>query len=176
MGQVGIQPVGCTIGVAGVTPTNFEQLCSAAGGPLYPRDRFWEVRSKDRNEFAGAGGRIELNWGVLDLDFVHSRGRTSIDYAHGAGITLTQTQQALAGTGWPDLKFRQSVLNASALVPITRNVSVRLQVQHERGQVDDWHYAGVAANPVTASNGVYLDNGPERYHATLIGVLLRLEM
>jgi hypothetical protein len=55
-------------------------------------------------------------------------------------------------------------------------VSVRLQVQHERGQVNDWHYSGVAANPVTASNGVYLDNGPERYRATLIGVLLRLEM
>ncbi|HEU0202131.1 MAG TPA: MtrB/PioB family outer membrane beta-barrel protein, partial [Burkholderiaceae bacterium] len=176
MQQRGLQSAGCFIGADGVTAGNFESLCAAAGGPLFPRSRDWSVRSRDVNRVGGTGARIELRRAVLDLDYLYVRARTAIDYQYGAGIVLTPIQQALAGSGWQDLKFTQHVLSASALVPITRNLAARLTLQHERGSIDDWHYDGLAENPVPAANAVYLDRGPENYRVTFAGVLVRLQL
>ena len=172
---VGTQPAGCLIGVAGVTAENFRQ-CGVLGGPLFPGDRLWAAESEDVNHVVGAGGRFEFGWGVLDFDYTYSRARTSIGYAHGDGIFLSPERAALAANGWPDLRFRQSVLAASAWIPLRPRLSLRLRFQFEQGKVDDWHYAGLAANPVPLANTVYLASAPQRYQAAFAGILLRLAL
>ena len=175
MQQVGAQPAGCVIGLAGVTAENVER-CGAFGGPLFPRDRSWQARSRDRNHVVGTGGRFEFRWGAVDFDYTYVRGRTSIDYAHGAGILLLPARAELAGSGWPDLRFRQSALAASAWLPLTERVSMRLRLQVEAGEVDDWHYDGIAANPVPLPNTVYLNSAPQSYRATFGGIFLRFAL
>ncbi|HET9024565.1 MAG TPA: MtrB/PioB family outer membrane beta-barrel protein, partial [Burkholderiaceae bacterium] len=175
MRQVGAQPAGCLIGLAGVTADNVEQ-CGAFGGPLFPRDRAWESQSRDRNHVVGLGGRFEFRWGVVDLDYTHVHGRTSIDYAYGTGIVLSPAREALAGSGWPDLRFSQGVLAASAWFPLTRRASMRLRLQAEAGQVDDWHYDGIAANPVPLPSTVYLNSAAQRYRTIFGGIFLRLAL
>lgn len=174
--QIGIQSAGCTIGTSGVTATNFESICARAGGPLFPRDRSWEVRSRDTSDVVGAGLRAEVRRIVVDVDYTFSRGVTSIRYARGAGLLLTPIEAELAGNGWPDLKFRRNALSASALVPLSPRVSTRVLLRLENGRVDDWHYAGVDVNPVPAPNAVYLDAGPDRYRASFVGIFARLAL
>jgi hypothetical protein len=36
--------------------------------------------------------------------------------------------------------------------------------------VNDWHYAGVAQNPVPATNAVYLDTGLQAYRVNVFGL------
>ena len=74
----------------------------------------------------------------------------------------------------PDLVFIQNIVQASLLVPITKNVAARLYYNYESGSVSDWHYDGVAANPVPATNAAYLDHGPQKYHASLLGIFLQV--
>jgi hypothetical protein len=48
---------------------------------------------------------------------------------------------------------------------------MRFVVRYETGKVRDWHYEGIAANPMPANNAVYLDAGPQDYRATAAGLL-----
>jgi hypothetical protein len=70
----------------------------------------------------------------------------------------------------------QNVLNASLVIPIKRDVSLNLLSRFESGKIRDWHYDGVAANPMPANNAAYLDAGPQDYRARLFGVLIRVTM
>ena len=69
------------------------------------------------------------------------------------------------------------MLNASVAIPIRKHVSLNFLGRYESGRIRDWHYDGVAANPMPANNAVYLDAGPQEYYrAKLIGVLIRVTM
>lgn len=175
MQQTGAQPAGCLMGIGGVTAGNFQQ-CGALGGPLFPQDRTWQAESSDRNQIVGAGGRFEFGWGVVEFDYTYSSSRTSIDYAYGSGIFLSPERQALAGSGWPDLRFRQSVFAVGAWIPLRPRLSLRLRLQFESGEIDDWHYAGIAENPVPLANTVYLVSASREYHAAFGAILLRLDL
>ena len=61
-------------------------------------------------------------------------------------------------------------------MPINERMVMRLVVRYESGKVRDWHYDGVAANPMPANNGVYLDAGPQDYRATAVGLFFHVRL
>jgi hypothetical protein len=173
-------PSGATlVGTQNVLATNWNSLCSgmSAMSPLFPDSRGWDVASKDKNNVFGMGLRYDFGKVKLDTDFTRVLSRTSIAYSYNAAaLGLTALQANLAGDGMPDLTFAQNVFNASLLVPINKTLLMRLLVRYESGKVRDWHYDGVATNPMPANNTAYLDAGPTDYRTTLVGVLFQLRM
>jgi hypothetical protein len=132
------------------------------------------VNSKDRNDVIGAGIKYDFGSARLDANFTRALGRTQISYSYNpAALGMTATQAALAGDGLSDLTFAQNILNASLVIPYSKNVSLNFLGRFESGRIRDWHYDGVAANPMPANNAVYLDAGPQDYRARMLGVLIR---
>jgi hypothetical protein len=178
MEQGSIWPAACTIGTGGVTAANFEHVCPEAGGPLFPLNRAWTLDSEDRNAVAGGGIRYDFGKVLADVHFTYTDGRTRIGYAYdpvGLANNINAAQQALAGSGMPELRTRQTYVEANVLVPISRTLSVRGSWRHERATVRDWHYDGVATTP-TAGNVVYLDSGPQDYRVNFFGLFLRVTL
>jgi MtrB/PioB family decaheme-associated outer membrane protein len=173
-------PAGATlIATRDVLPSNWFDICSVAGAtsPLFPDSRGWDVESRDRSDVLGAGVKYDFGRVKLDANFTRSLGRTRISYAYNAAaLGLSQAQSDLAGSGFPDLVFTQNVLQASAFVPINKMWAMRLLVRHETGKVRDWHYDGVAANPMPANNALYLDAGPQDYRTTAVGIFFNVRM
>jgi len=176
MDQRGIQRGVCLLGTAGVTAGNFLSVCPEAGSSLYPLDNAWSVDSDDRNHVAGLGVRYDFIRALADLNYTYSNGRSKIGYQYGPGVALNPAQAALAGNGFSDLTFLQNVLEASLLVPITKTVAARFYYRFESGKVNDWHYDGVAQNPVPATNAVYLDSGLQDYRVNVFGLFLRITL
>jgi hypothetical protein len=174
--QAGIQQGICLIGTDGVTAANFPSLCPAAGSSLYPADNAWSVDSNDRNQVAGFGLRYDFTRALADLNYTYSNGRSKISYRYGPGISLTPTQMELAGNGFSDLTFLQNVLEASLLVPIDKTFAARFYYRFEDGKVNDWHYDGVAQNPVPGTDAVYLDSGLQNYRVNVFGLYLRVTL
>jgi hypothetical protein len=174
MRQGGIQNATCIIGQNGVTASNFLTICPEAGGPLYPLDRAWYVDSKDTNNVFGLSGRYDFGRALFDLSYTYSHGRTEIGYDYGSGLDLTPAQIALIGTGFSDITFTQNIVESSLLVPINKTFAVRLFYRFENGKIRDWHYDGVAENPVPGTGSVYLDSGPQDYRTNVFGVFLRM--
>jgi hypothetical protein len=173
-------PAGTTlVSTQNVVASNWVAVCGAASAtsPLFPDSRAWDVSSRDRNGVIGAGLKYDLGKVRLDTNFTRALGRTRINYSYNpAGLGLTAVQVALAGSGLSDLTFAQNVFNASVLVPLRKDVSLRFLFRYELGRIRDWHYDGVAANPMPANNAAYLDSGPQDYRAMLVGVLFQMRM
>jgi hypothetical protein len=53
---------------------------------------------------------------------------------------------------------------------------MRLLLRYESGKIRDWHYDGVAANPMPANNALYLDGGPQDYRTTTFGLLFQVRI
>jgi hypothetical protein len=173
-------PAGTTlVATQTVTPANWESVCgsSSATSPLFPDSKAWDVHTKDRNHSLGLGLRYDFGRAKLDASFTRSLGRTQIGYAYNpAALGVTPTQQALAGDGFSDLTFAQNIFSVSVLVPVNKRASLRFLGQYETGVVRDWHYDGVAENPMPTNNAAYLDAGPQDYSVTLLGVLLLVRL
>ncbi|HET6264973.1 MAG TPA: MtrB/PioB family outer membrane beta-barrel protein [Usitatibacter sp.] len=173
-------PDGTTlVGTQNVTGGNWFELCSTAGpaSPLFPDSRGWDVESKDRNDVLGLGVKYDFGRVKLDTSFTRMLGRSQIAYAYNpAGLGLSPTAVALAGSGLSDITLAQNILNASAWVPITKNVMLRLLVRYETGKIRDWHYESLATNPMPASNAAYLDAGPQDYKTTVVGILFHVRL
>lgn len=169
-------PAGTTlVATQTVSTANWESVCGSASAtsPLFPDSRGWEVRSKDRNDTLGVGLRYDFGRVKLDTSFTRSLARTQIGYAYNpAALGMSATQQALAGEGFSDLQFAHNVFSLSILVPIDKQIAVRFFERYESGSVRDWHYDGVASNPMPAATSLYLDAGPQDYSVNVIGVLL----
>jgi hypothetical protein len=173
-------PAGATlVTTQNVVAGNWSSVCAAESStsPLFPDSRGWDVASRDRNAVIGVGLKYDFGKIKLDTSFSRALGRTRIDYSYNAAaLGMTSLQAALAGAGPSDLTFAQNVLNASVIVPLTKNVLMRVLFRYETGRVRDWHYDGVAANPMPANNALYLDAGPQDYRATLIGLFFQVRM
>ena len=171
-------PTGTTlVGTQAVGAANWRQVCSLAAplSPLFPESRAWEVGSRDRSNVAGFGAKYDAGRVKLDMTFNRVLGRTQIDYAYNAAaLGLTPVQAALAGDGLSDISFAQNVLDASAWMPLGERIVMRLLVRYETGKVRDWHYDGVASNPMPVNNAVYLDSGPQDYRTTAVGLLFHI--
>jgi hypothetical protein len=162
-----------------VSSSNWTDVCGNASptSPLFPESRAWTVGSKDLNNVVGAGIRYDLGAAKLDANASRVLGRTRIDYAYNAAaLGLTPAQAALTGSGLSDLTFAQTFVDASLLVPIDRNLALRFLLRYESGRIRDWHYEGLAANPMPTNNSAYLDAGPQDYRATVWGLLFHVRL
>jgi hypothetical protein len=173
-------PAGTTlVGLQSVTGGGWLSACAQASptSPLFPDSRAWDVAARDRNDVFGFGGKYDFGRAKLDATFTRAISRTRIGYAYNAAaLGMSAVQAGLAGDRMPDLVFAQNVLQASLAVPVSKELLVRVLVRHESGRIRDWHYDGVAANPMPASNAVYLDAGPVDYRATLVGLLFHVRL
>jgi hypothetical protein len=172
-------PAGTTlVSTQNVVAGNWNSVCGAASAtsPLYPDSRGWEVASKDRNNVLGVGFKYDFGKVRLDTNFTRALGRTQIGYSYNAAALGTPVNATLAGDGFSDLAFAQNIFNANVLVPLTKNVLLRLLLRYESGKIRDWHYDGVADNPMPANNAVYLDAGPQDYRATTFGILFQVRI
>lgn len=177
--QHGAAPVmnSCVIGRNGVTAANWHSFCSEPSpiNPLFPSNLTWDVESKERYHSIGAGLFYDFGPARLDLDYSFARGTSEIDYGYDPlGQAFTPDQLALVGNGMPDLKTTHHILDLSLLYPINKSLALRALYRYELGKIDDWHYAGVADNPVPAPTDVYLNNGPEDYHASVFGLFVQV--
>lgn len=169
-----------------VTAANFLALCGSASAtsPLYPTSRSWTAVQDDSSTVLGVGLRKDFGKARFDVNYSASRNRTAIAYTYnpaalglvtsGAPTAAQQTVLALIGNGFPDLVFKQEVIDANLAIPVAKNAAIRLMLRHEVGKFRDWHYDGVAANPAPSTNmQTFLDTGPQDYRATMLGVMLQ---
>lgn len=177
--QAGLQPgLACAIPAGGL-PDQAATLallatCGSAGSTQFPLANTWTTTQKDRNDVLGLGLSRSFGKVRFDLSYTYAAGRSEADYVYGSGLATVNA--ALAGSGFSTLKFAQNILEANLLVPLARQLALRLLLRHEDGRIRDWHYDGVAANPVPGTNQqTYLDAGPKDYRAVLLGAFLRLD-
>ncbi|MCZ2441230.1 MAG: MtrB/PioB family outer membrane beta-barrel protein [Burkholderiales bacterium] len=171
-----------------VTAANFATLCATASptSPLFPTSRDWTASQKDRSNSVGIGAQHDFGRVLVDVNANYTRGRTGVSYTYdpvamgrltsGAPTPAQQTTVALIGSGFPDMIYEQRAIDASFVMPMTKNTKLRLLLRHEAGKIRDWHYDGVADNPAPTppAQQIYLDAGPQRYDATMIGAFLQL--
>ncbi len=170
-----------------VTAANFASLCGSASAtsPLFPTSRDWTASQKDRSNSLGLGAQHDFGRVLVDANANYTRGRTGLAYTYdpvamglltsGAPTPVQQAAVALIGSGLPDMIYEQRSIDASFVVPMNRNTRLRLLLRHDAGKIRDWHYEGVAENPApTVAQQIYLDAGPQRYEATMIGAFLQL--
>ena len=173
----GTAPVGATLaGTTQVTPGDWQQVCMTASSlsPLYPTSRTWTNSQRSTNQALAIGGHYDFARARFDVNYTYVNGRTKTSYTYNAAAyDFTPDQLALIGGGMPDSVFIQSIVDAAVLVPITKAFALRLYYRYENGRISDWHYDGVQQNPVPASLAVYLDSGPQSYHASITGVFVR---
>jgi hypothetical protein len=177
MGQRGIQPGNCVIGQSGVSASNWETLCgtASAASPLFPESRAWQVDTRDHNDMLGLGIKYDFGKVKLDASFTRMLGRTHTGYKYNpAALGMSALQAALAGGGLSDLTFSQNILTGSLMLPVDRNVTLRLLVRHETGKIRDWHYDGVTGNPMPANNTLFLDGGPVDYRDRVVALFLQV--
>lgn len=182
----GAPATGCIIGaltpLGVITPDNAGAICqNPASNAVFVGANFWDVSHRDRSNTVGIGLRQSFGKAQFDLSYIHSSSVTEIEYDPPANATPAQL--AAYGSGFPDLKTLQNVLEANLSVPISKTVAARLLLRHERGSYRDWHYQGFDASPVAVNapgtalpTAVVLDAGPQSYRATLLGLLLQIRM
>src|SRR5262245_23821578 len=173
-------PAGTTLAsTQQVLAANWRSLCGSASAtsPLFPTSRTWDVSQKDYNTVTGLGFHYERGKVLYDVGYTYSSGRTKIGYGYNAAaLGLNAVQVALAGDGFSDLVFEQNIVEANALVPLHKRLSLRVIYRFEDGRIRDWHYDGISVNPMPANNGAYLDFGPQDYKVHVFGALLRFEL
>lgn len=174
-----VAPAGTTLlGTTAVTPANATHVCETAGplNPLYPTSRTWEQTQDSRNRAASVGLRRDFGKLKLDAAYTYTNGTTAIGYTYNAAaLGITAAQEAAVGSGFPEARFTQNTLEANLSYPFSKTVSARLYYRYDRGRVSDWHYDGIAQNPVPAANTAYLDMGPEDYSASAFGLFVKVE-
>lgn len=178
--QSNIQPgTACAI-PAGPAYTQAQTLalleaCAQAGSTQFPLNRKWSEKQKDKNDVLGFGLNYDFGKAKLDMSYTYVNGSSKIDYSYDpAGLAMTAAATALAGSGFPALKFKQNIIEANLLVPYDKNTTIRLLYRYEDGRFADWHYDGVAAYPSPAANQqTYLDAGPQNYRVNILGALVK---
>jgi len=174
-----VAPAGTTlVGSTAITPANALHTCESAAplNPLYPTSRSWEQTQDSRNQSVSIGLRRDFAKAKLDAAYTYVNGTTTTSYTYNAAaLGLTAAQVALIGSGFPEARFNQNTFEASLSYPFSKTMAARLYYRYERGKVSDWHYDGVAQNPVPANNAAYLDTGPEDYSASTFGLFLKVD-
>jgi hypothetical protein len=162
------------VGTNAVTATNFQTVCGtvAATSPLYPTSRTWTISHREKSHDVTVGGNYDFSKLKLNVNYSYARSTTQIGYTYNAAaLGLTPAQVALAGSGFPDMKYQRTMLETSALVPLSAKAAVRLYYRYEKGKIRDWHYDGVAQNPTPSTNQqTFLDSGPQDYDASVVGL------
>jgi predicted porin len=172
----GLSQVGSSL----VSGTNYLSLCGTVAplNPLFPTSRTWTARHDDRNRSINIGGNYDFRKARLYVNYTESRSTSNIGYTfNGDALGLTPAQVAGAGSGFPDMTDRRTTVDANVVVPLNKNVSMRLFYLYETDRIRDWHYDGVAANPTPNVNQMtFLDSGPVDYHTNVVGVFFTVRL
>jgi hypothetical protein len=146
------------------------------GGPTYPYANEWWANDKESNWSGGTTlthylgpVRLDLGWNYLS-----SRGITSYAAASAGAYTYDYTA-AQAGSQFPAMTYIVNTLTLNLTIPLNERTSVRLFDYYERGQINDWHYAGFNQTLVYG-NRVYTDGGPQGYNTNVIGLFVNLKL
>ena len=161
---------------AGIRDLSIIGSSPEAGGPDYPLANAWRVEMRDRNDVAGFGAKYDFAKFRLDFKYTFANARSPISYeGNSVGASATPlTADELSGA-FPDLTSRQHLAEASLVFPIGPRVAIRIFHRYENTRVLDWHYTGLAGN-LLQGRVLYLDPGPQNYHANVFGVFLQYRL
>ena len=155
----------------------------AGQGGSRPLSDAWSMNTEDRNKVFGLGLQSAVGTMQFGIDYTYSNSSTAINYNYGStaisGTAANQSAAALiAGNALPDMTFVQQTLNFNLIIPVSKNLSVRLYDRFEVGQVKDWHYDNVITNAMAAYDGgtLLLDAGAQNYHANVIGFFIQYKL
>jgi Putative outer membrane beta-barrel porin, MtrB/PioB len=155
---------------------NFLATDGALGGSDYPLANLWWEADEERNYSAGT--TLRKNFGPISADlgwnYLYSRGVTSYTAASPGALAFPQDFPTI-GTGFTPMIYRMNSVTASVTVPFTPRVSMRVFDSYERGQINDWHYAGFNQSLVSG-NTLYTDGGPQSYSQNLVGIFLSVKL
>ncbi len=158
---------------------NIGQTNPNLGGPLYPYANQWWEFDRESNRNAGLSFSHDFGRTSADLSYNYtgSLGRVGYSYASLAALAYHGPDAAaVAGTGFPDNRYRTNTLDLGLSFRINRNVGVRLFGRYQTGAFSDWHYAGFD-NTLSYDHRIYTDKGGQlHYSASLVGVMLNLKL
>lgn len=164
------------IGIANVNEAVSDNPDPALGGPTYPLANRWWVDDTQRNRSVGVNFAQSIGKARFDASWNWNFSRGSTDYRFASAAALAWPDvAAIAGSGFPDNKYKVNGLTVGVSVPISQAISLRLFDYYERGRISDWHYLGFDQGQVI-DHRVYTDGGPQGYNANLVGLLLSLKL
>lgn len=147
-----------------------------AGGANYPLGNAWTVSSKDRNSVFGLGLQYDLTRFKIDIKYMFSDARSRISYQENSnGATTIPLTPDQIGTGFPDLTYRQHFAEADLIFPLRAKLASRFFYRYENTRIHDWHYDGLS-NDLLQQQRLYLDPGPQNYHANVLGVFIQYQL
>lgn len=147
-----------------------------AGGNNYPLANAWRVETRERNDAAGFGAKVDLTAFRLDFRYTFADARSPIRYeaASPQASTLPLPDGALSGA-FPDITYRQHLAETSLVFPVTARVAARFYHRFENTRISDWHYEGLAA-ALVQGQFLYLGAGPQGYRANVFGLFLQYRL
>ena len=165
---------------------DFEDLLGQAGrddpsfgGPLYPLANEWQVQDRERDYNAGLTLRHDFGRVRADLSYTYTYALGKVGYIYASPAAVSTTQQpfvATAGNAFPDNHYHINTLQAGLDFVFTRRLGMRVFDLYEIGSFSDWHYAGLAVDPVI-DHKLYTDLGPQSHYGTnVLGVLLNVKL
>jgi MtrB/PioB family decaheme-associated outer membrane protein len=147
-----------------------------AGGDNYPIANAWSLQSKDSNDVLGLGVQYDFTKFRIGVKYTFANARSPISYqANSTGATTIPLTAEQIGNGYPDLTYRQHLAEANAVFPLQAKLAVRLFYRYENTRVFDWHYDGLSNN-LLQQQRLYLDPGPQNYHANVFGVFIQCQL
>jgi MtrB/PioB family decaheme-associated outer membrane protein len=157
-----------TIDSATFTGTDF-----SPGGPVFPFDGAWDLRSREQSLAFGAGlsarpwKRLELR---ADYQVMLSREQISYDYASVAALAPGITAED-AGSHFPNLRDAEHVVEAGARFALTEQISVRLLYRYLDSTIANFYQDGLVPR---IGHALYLGHRDGDFAAHVVGGTLQL--
>jgi MtrB/PioB family decaheme-associated outer membrane protein len=115
------------------------------GGPVFPFDGAWDLRSREQSLAFGTGLSARP-WKALELradyQVALSRERISYDYASEAAFAPGVTAQD-AGSHLPSLRNADHVVEASARLALSEQISARILYRYMNSTIANFHQDGL---------------------------------
>jgi MtrB/PioB family decaheme-associated outer membrane protein len=157
-----------TLDSATFTGTDF-----TPGGPVFPLDHAWDLRTRERSLSAGAGLSARP-WKPLELradyQLLLSRERLSYDYASidalAPGVTAVD-----AGTSFPDLRNLDHLVDLSARVELAKWIAVRALYRFQHSTISNFHQTNLVPR---IGHALYLGHVDGDFTAHVVGGSVQL--
>jgi hypothetical protein len=164
-------------------PAFTAQACADTSGGstgARPDSSAWTSRSDDTNNVIGLGMMNDFGFVRLGVDYTFAQSRTKMEYSFNSTALAAAPSDALialAGSALPDMTTVQNTIVVNLIKPINKMSSVRLLYRYEEMRIADWHYDSVITNAMAAYDGQTLltDSGPQRYSASVTGLMYQLK-
>jgi hypothetical protein len=146
------------------------------GGATYPLANRWWAADEQRNWSGGISLTQYLGAVRLDLawHYLSSRGITSYHYGSPGALTYADLADQ-TGNQFPAMTYIVNSATLNITIPLNERASLRLFDYYERGQINDWHYAGFN-NTLVYGNNLYTDAGPQGYDTNVVGLFLNVKL